>query len=83
MSLLKYIQPTPEQIQAVAEYEIYCRALRDATIERPRQTAPDRTWKLWFAAAERVRESGLDPLDYSNARRGIPKSGAGQGGDDI
>lgn len=77
MALLNHLQPTPEQVQAqeqaVAEYEGYCRALRDATTERPRQTAPDRTWKMWFAAAEQVRESGLDPLDYSNARRDVPK----------
>lgn len=73
MSLLNHLPPTPEQIQtqesAVADYERYCRALRDATIERPRQTAPDRVWQGWFAAAEKVRESGLDPLDYSNASR--------------
>ncbi len=81
MALLKYLQLTPEQIQererlqvaAVTEYESYCRAMRDATVEHPRQTAPDYKWKMWFAAAERVRESGLDPLDYSNARRGVPK----------
>lgn len=77
MSLLHHLTPTPEQVQAVTEYESYCRAIRDATIEYPRQTAPDYRWKQWFAAAERVRESGLDPLDYSNAKRIAPKFPAG------
>lgn len=70
MSMLKNLIPTAEQVQAVAEFESYCRALRDATIVHTKETAPDWKWKLWYESAERVRESGIDPLDYANARRG-------------
>lgn len=70
MSLLKNLIPTPAQVQAVAEFESYCRAIRDATIVHTEQTAPDWKWQLWYESSERVRESGLDPLNYANAKRG-------------
>lgn len=70
MSLLKHLTPTKEQAQAVYAYEQACRALRDATVLHLNQTAPNHKWQHWFECAEAVRESGLDPLEYSNVKRG-------------
>lgn len=70
MPLLKHLTPTKEQAQAVYAYKQACRALRDATIVHTNQTAPNHKWNHWFECAEDVRESGLDPLEYSNVKRG-------------
>lgn len=71
MALLDNLTVTQNQADAVYAFEQACKAMRDATVVHTSQTAPDWKWKLWFEAAEGVREVGLDPLDYANVKRGV------------
>jgi hypothetical protein len=70
MSLLKHLKPTPEQVDAVAKFEMACRALRDTTRPLTGQISPQPLWDQWWELAEKVRKSGLDPIDYANRQRG-------------
>lgn len=66
MTLLSKLQLTDDQEAAVAYYKQCCRAIKDATVLNETQTAKDEVWNRWGAAAQKVREAGLDPELYSS-----------------
>jgi len=73
MSLLSRLLPTNDQVQAVADFEASCKALRDATRPLDQVSPAEHLWLNWWQNAEKVRETGLDPLDYANSRRGVTR----------
>lgn len=58
------------QAEAVASFEASCKALRDATKPHDTVAPAQPLWSDWWEKAEKVREAGLDPLDFANAKRG-------------
>ena len=66
MALLNKLLLTKDQEAAVAYYRQCCRAIKDATLLNETQTAKDAVWNRWEAAAQGVRDVGLDPELYSS-----------------
>lgn len=58
------------QVRAVADFEKSCERLRGATKPIGQFAPQDQLWQEWQANADRLRELGIDPILYANARRG-------------